>query len=99
MDSRQPNPSLPACRVDDLIALLLEGTHPLLDCRRLSPARALGKARNFEQVVKLRVGELDQQVSKKFAPGFADVRMVERAGVRAREIADALLWIGPNLCA
>src|ERR1700726_3175815 len=70
-----------AGRVDDLGALLLEGADPLVDGRRASAARPFGSACDVKQVVQLRVGELDEQIGEEFAAGFADMRMVERAGL------------------
>src|SRR5262245_36922578 len=61
-----------AAVIDDLVALRLEGVDPLVDrresCRRFvrrsEPQR---DARGFEQIVKLRVGQLHQQTGEKRA--------------------------------
>src|SRR5690606_25426921 len=83
-----------AAALGNLRPLLLEGGDPFLEGReaRLRTARIAQPQRDTrsrEQVAQLGVGKLIQQVRQELPPGFADRRIVERAGQRLRQVAHA----------
>src|SRR3954468_4609906 len=77
----------------DLAALCLEGRHPLIDGggRAIRVGAAVLEARDLKQIAELVVAELQQQMGEELAPRFLDLRFLQRAGLRRRQLTDAQL--------
>ena len=64
---------------------------------RADARRSGWKARHVEQVVKLRVGELDEQIRQKLAARLGDRRIAQRPRLGLRQTPDARLRVRPHL--
>ncbi len=75
----------------DLASLFLEGVDPLVDRRRavICPRCARRSGPTSNSARNCASAELHQQIGQKLPPRLADRRVVERAGLRRRQIADA----------
>src|SRR3989442_1601319 len=85
--------------VHHFVPLALEGVNPLVDGQPVFRAGARGsgwEARHVEQIVKLRVGELDEQIGQKLAAALADRWIIEGSGHRLGEVADTACRVLPH---
>src|SRR5439155_13969206 len=96
------NLSWRASLVHDLVPLLLENLHPVVDRRLALALRRVDlllealDAGGREHVAELSVGELDEQVGEELPPRLADSRMDEGAAQRLLLVGHALAGVLPH---
>jgi hypothetical protein len=67
--------------------------NPVVSRRAGIAARETG---HIKQIVQLCVGKLDEQIREERPSGFADDRIIKRAGDRAWQVADAVAALLPS---